>query len=258
MEILHYGIDFNHGKGEFCLRTSYPYYLLSCFSTPFLYEADGKMLRGDAGDVLIMEPQLVVYHGPIDHSESFVNDWIRIRGDDFEQLLKKYPLPLNKAFPIGSPNLVKKCIQKLMDESSVKQIGYEDKMVCCLTETIIEIHRAYQLCGFSARKSKLATARELFLRNVEKNWSLQEMAQLCGYSASRFSALYKEQFGSSPKADMIQARIERAKRLLSYTDMPIMQIAEQCGFRSIYYFSKYFKETVGMTPSEYAQKYTNV
>ena len=31
-------------------------------------------------------------------------------------------------------------------------------------------------------------------------------------------------------------------------------IAERCGFKSIYYFSKYFKQTVGVAPSEYGRE----
>ena len=45
------------------------------------------------------------------------------------------------------------------------------------------------------------------------------MAFSCGYSVSRFSALYAEQFGCSPKADLISARIEQAKQMLKAANL---------------------------------------
>lgn len=254
VEILHYGIDYGHAKGEFCPKMTYPYYLLSCFLTPFVYESENTMRRGNAGDILIMEPHKLVYHGPVDDTECFVNDWIKIRGDDFEKLLEKYPLPLNVAFPIRDSNLLKDCILELMEESSMREVGYEEKMSCCLTKTVIQMHRLEQKRLYSARESKLVAARNNFLRYAERDWSLEEMAQCCGYSVSRFSALYKKQFKISPKADLIKARIDRAKRLLHYSELSITEISEKCGFRSIYFFSKYFKEVEGMTPSEYGKR----
>ena len=79
------------------------------------------------------------------------------------------------------------------------------------------------------------------------------MAALCGYSVSRFSVLYKEQFGCSPKQDILNARIELACRMLRYTGVSITEIAAACGFQSIYYFSKYFKKVTGLSPKNYAE-----
>lgn len=254
MIVIHYGIDFPHEKGEFCLRKVAPYYLLSCFSTDFLYEKEGLLLRGNAGDLLIMEPGMPVYHGPLAADEIFINDWINIAGEDFTELLERYPVPLNQPFFIQNQNIVKNCIEKIMDELLFKQTGFEEKINCCLTDTMIDIHRLYERTHHSHNQLRLESAREIFLRHPEKNWSLKEMAFSCGYSVSRFSALYAEQFGCSPKADLINARIEQAKQLLHYSSLSITEIAERCGFHSIYYFSKYFKETVGMSPSDYAHK----
>lgn len=256
MDVVHYGVDFTHDKGEYCNRMVFPYYLLSYFSTPFLYEKEGKLVKGDAGDAMIMEPGTVVYHGPQDENEIFVNDWINIRGNDFTRLLEKYSLPLNCAFPIGDPNIIKNCIEKVMNELLFKHEGYEDKINCCLTETIIDLHRLFKRAHHSPHETRLESAREIFLRHPEKDWTLQKMSVLCGYSVSRFSALYTEHFGCSPKADIIAARIEQSKQMLHYSGLSITEISERCGFHSIYYFSKYFKEAVGLSPSEYARKHS--
>jgi AraC-like DNA-binding protein len=48
-------------------------------------------------------------------------------------------------------------------------------------------------------------------------------------------------------------RLDKAKELLCETTLPIGEIAEQLGFRDQYYFARFFKAKIGMTPGEYRQ-----
>ena len=81
--------------------------------------------------------------------------------------------------------------------------------------------------------------------------TVSEMARLAHRSPSRFHALYKECFGASPVEDLNQARLARARWLLTDRALSVGQVAEQCGFQSIYYFSQLFKRKVGCPPSQY-------
>lgn len=256
MEVLFYGTDFPHEKGVFCVRETFHFYFISCFSTPFLYEANNKFYQGNAGELLIMPPGTAIYHGPQSKDEAFVNDWIYVRGDDFCDLLKKYPLPEQKAFSIGDAQFLKNRIKKVQEELLLKSDGYEEIISCYLTETIIDMYRRFHRYNHAHPDSmyRIETARECFLQNPKQDWTLEKMAALSGYSVSRFSALYFQRFGVSPKADLLTNRIELAKQLILYSGFSIAEISERCGFKSIYYFSKYFKAAVGIPPSEYAKR----
>ena len=50
---------------------------------------------------------------------------------------------------------------------------------------------------------------------------------------------------------IIHERIEAAKLMLLKTDHSISEIAKDCGFQNISYFSKQFRTFTGMTPREY-------
>ena len=89
MELLLSGTDFPHEPGEFSKPKQVSYYGVFCFTTPFVYEKDGDLLRGDAGDLLINPPGSVIHHGPVASSESFRNHWMHI-SPDFGQLLFVY------------------------------------------------------------------------------------------------------------------------------------------------------------------------
>lgn len=254
MNVVYCGTDFSHNKGEFCHKSISQYYFISCFSTPFLYEKDGNLLQGFPGDIMIISPGEIIWHGPQNKDESFVNDWMHVSGEDMKYLLEKYPLPLNTTFHVDAPHILRNCIKRATEESLLKHPGYEDIICSSITETIILLHRLYQAqTSDDAPVHRIASAKEAVFRNLEKDWTIQEMADLCDYSVSRFCALYYQQYGLSPKADLLLLRLEHAKQLLLYSGLSITEISERCGFKSIYYFSKYFKAKEGCSPRKYVQ-----
>lgn len=68
-----------------------------------------------------------------------------------------------------------------------------------------------------------------------------------------FRRLFKESFGVSPKKYIIDLRLKKAKNLLSEGFNSIGEVAEVCGFSSVYHFCRAFKEKTGSTPTEYAK-----
>ncbi len=64
---------------------------------------------------------------------------------------------------------------------------------------------------------------------------------------SRFSKL----LGRTPHAEITRLRIDRIKRLLVETDLPMTAIAARTGYRHVEYLTVAFRNTVGVPPSEY-------
>ena len=89
------------------------------------------------------------------------------------------------------------------------------------------------------------------LRNCHKKINLAQLSDMTGYSESRFCVLYNSFFGTTPIDDLLNARIEKAKSMLSYSGMSVTEIAEKCGFSSVHYFSRKFKEITGDSPTKY-------
>lgn len=85
--------------------------------------------------------------------------------------------------------------------------------------------------------------------------SLSNLAALSGISEEYYCRLFKELTGTTPTAYINSLRITRAcDLLLKFPDKKIEEIAATCGFRRHSYFNKVFKETVGVTPTEYRSK----
>lgn len=67
------------------------------------------------------------------------------------------------------------------------------------------------------------------------------------------SSIFREKSGQPLSLFIANARIEKAKKLLITTDLPIKDIYIQSGFSDISYFSKQFKQIVGVTPHQYRE-----
>ena len=256
MKIILFGIRTPHEKGAFCKRVVSTNFFISYFETPFLYERNGQLVRGNPGDMMILSPSMPVYHGPVPESEEgFINDWVWLCGEELNKLLHHYPLPVGTAFPVGRHSILRRYIGSVRQELSAHMPGYEDQLKYLTGHLIIELYRINR--GNQPRLSsfdRIEHARAEIMGSPEKLWTLEQMAMLSGYSVSRFSALYKTRFGCSPKQDLLDTRIDLAARMLKYTNATVTEAAYACGFQTIYYFSKYFKAAKGVSPKQYAKK----
>lgn len=66
--------------------------------------------------------------------------------------------------------------------------------------------------------------------------------------------LFLNKYGIPPHQYLLAYRLDRAKQLLAEGDLSVTEIAELCGFSSVYHFSRTFKSRVGDTPTEYIRK----
>lgn len=85
----------------------------------------------------------------------------------------------------------------------------------------------------------------------EKDLSIDDMAERMNFSRSYFQRIYKDEFGISCKDDVIAARLEKARSLLTVTKLPVGNIAEQCGYNEVNHFMRQFRDRTGMTALEY-------
>ena len=81
------------------------------------------------------------------------------------------------------------------------------------------------------------------------------VAKQSNISEVYFRRLFKEKYCLTPYEYAMEKRIEKAKEMLLYESYSIGEIAENCGFASIYAFSRAFKNIIGVAPSDFKKKY---
>lgn len=80
-------------------------------------------------------------------------------------------------------------------------------------------------------------------------YDIDALARMACLSQTQFKTLFKLQLGQSPKSYLTQIRMNKAKTLLTNTDLPISLVAERVGYNDHSAFSRRFTETFGLPPS---------
>lgn len=107
-------------------------------------------------------------------------------------------------------------------------------------------------------KKEPETASGTFLKllkyinaNYEKDLSLKLLSETFYLTPSYVSTLVKNETGMTYTQYITNLRMEKAKQLLSTTNLSLAQISEAVGFNDYFYFIKKFKKETGMTPGRF-------
>ncbi|MGF1514734.1 MAG: helix-turn-helix domain-containing protein [Elainellaceae cyanobacterium] len=135
---------------------------------------------------------------------------------------------------------------------------YSESILTCLN-----IHLLRYYCAFKGKvKSDTGGLAPYKLKEIlayiktnlaDGDLSLGAMADLAQLSSYYFSRQFKQSTGYAPHKYVMQQRIEKAKRLLKQRQLPLMQVAFECGFSNQSHFGKVFKQATGTTPRRYRE-----
>ncbi|SDC54851.1 two-component system, response regulator YesN [Paenibacillus sp. UNCCL117] len=106
---------------------------------------------------------------------------------------------------------------------------------------------------WQSRYSSNAVSRAI--RYIEEHYaeqlSLQQVASHVHLNAAYFSHLFKKETGRSFVNFLIDVRMDKAKLLLSNTNLNVTEVSGKVGYDLPNYFAKLFKINTGLTPKEY-------
>ncbi len=129
-------------------------------------------------------------------------------------------------------------------------------------EIIIALERMYGLIGYGLTHQKSDNApiiKNPKLRDavlyIEGHYgdsiTLSDISANAVINHTTLTVLMKEELGCTATQYLMQYRITIAKKQLSFTDVPIKDIANMVGFKTVQHFNRIFKEITGTTPAEF-------
>jgi len=98
---------------------------------------------------------------------------------------------------------------------------------------------------------RLTAARSMIEGSLDQALRLDRIAEGAGLSPYHLHRLFARVFGETPHRYAVRRRLERAKRLLAETDIPVTAICLESGFQSLGSFSSLFRKQTGNSPMEY-------
>lgn len=103
--------------------------------------------------------------------------------------------------------------------------------------------------------SALAPALKMMIEDLSTGAPLKELARSVNLSPSQFSRTFVEWFGMTPQQYRRRIRVDAACELLATTNLPIAQIANQCGYYDQSHLTNELRTIKGMPPGVYRQKF---
>lgn len=229
------------------------FYNLFYFPTPIQIMEDGELKWTEPHACVLSEPRRARnFYFPKDTVMCWTHNPPQIKS-----LIKKYDIPLNCVFYLSNSSVMPEIFQKMRKEFRLGD-PYREELIDVYTEELfIKLsrytkHKEKMLPINSRAQKKMRDLRWEVLSHPEKNWTVEEMANAVTLSPSRFHAVYKQMFGTSPVKDVIHAKIDQAKSiLLAEERINLTSVAEQLGYSNQYHFIRQFKSITGVTPGTY-------
>jgi AraC family transcriptional regulator len=120
-----------------------------------------------------------------------------------------------------------------------------------LLRNYVAVERSIAVFDGGLSDRQLLKVADYINAHLADDIALSDLAQLLGMSLFHFSRLFKRSMQVAPYQYVLQQRVEQAKQLLKETDLPIMDIALQCGFSSHSHLGKWFRQQTGLSPKIY-------
>lgn len=222
-------------------------YLFIHFKTNTVFTLFDKMYYLTNGNCILLSPGTPHFFYP--DNCRLVHDWVHFLPSNEGEFIKSAP-PLNTFFSPHDPGFITSVVKKCELELIYREQDYESMVSSEMNRLFITLKRRISK-PVSGSNPELKTLRLDIYNNPHLYPDTTVMAKSVSLSRSRFSVVYKDHFGVSPKTDLIAARISKATYLLSLGTLTLNEIFELCGYQSVYHFIRQFRQETGTTPGKF-------
>ncbi|MBQ5511482.1 MAG: helix-turn-helix domain-containing protein [Prevotella sp.] len=219
--------------------------------------ANQKSTRIKEGDLFLLFPgEWHTYH-PLPQ-KGWKSYWIGFKGRNVDDRVRAgFLSPTKPIYHVGFSSeivhLYDEAFSKAKEEAAYSQqtlAGIVNHLVGLMysLERNIILNKDYNYADIMNR------ARLRIRESLESNLTIQKIAEELGIGYSNFRKLFKEYTGVAPAMYQQELRLQRAKEMLSTTNISIKEIAYRLNFDSPDYFSAKFKIKTGRKPSDFRRE----
>jgi AraC-like DNA-binding protein len=222
-----------------------------------IFESENfKQTEVKAGTVIFLFPNERHRYKP-DSRTGWDEYWVGIKGDIADNLLLSgYLKPENPCLYIGFNESIFSLFNCIIDKTKTEKPGYQPLISGAVLHLIGSCHATLKQTAVENKEEEVIInkARLLFRANISNPYSPEQASQELNVGYSWFRKLFKNYSGLSPGQYYLQLKIDKARELLSNSNIPVKEIAIELNFDSSFYFSKIFKEKTGLTPTDYRKR----
>lgn len=266
---LLFGVSRTIGNGDYEVHRHTSVELVLVFSGRAVHVIDGVEYSACSGDVFVIQPRMI--HA-LRQRRAFDEGKLSCVPDAFASLAPELHntagfAELFAADPPrdgASPHLrltpkefgpAQEVFLSMLDEYTEKRLGWQLAMRAGFGNLLVILSRALNRTRASTDPSlyRLNEVLAYLAKNFTRPLTLGGLAEKAGWSESQFVRVFRRHCGVSPIDYLIDLRLDRACRLLISSSRTVTQIAFECGFNDSNYFSRQFRQRIGLTPQAYRQ-----
>ncbi|OZB92813.1 AraC family transcriptional regulator [Paenibacillus sp. XY044] len=221
------------------------------------FTTGGTTYRLGAGQGFLIVPDMLVQY-TADESDPWTYTWIGFQGVLAKTILQR--AHLNASHPVyeagldgGFPRFYGQLRTAM--EGPGGDVLSQGILYGLLGELIRD-------CRSSGETPRPTTSKEAYVRKavgyIESSYSqrisIQDIARSVGLDRTYLSGLFKDQFGVSLQAFLLEYRMKRAAVLLHNLELSVSDVSRSVGYTDPFLFSKMFKKTIGSSPRAYREQ----
>lgn len=219
----------------------------------FLYFPLGMYLTLN-GEEHFLSPGACIFYSPKDFQKfrgipAFLNSYIHF--ESCRDWLNTLGLPSSLPFYPDDGEELNGLIREIQAETLNKRPFSKEVAELALQKLLYRAARSFhheQEAQNDSNQLLLEQIRLEMLTNCSRRWNVEELAAKASMSRSRFYDCYQRYFHTSPKAELLEARMDKARLLLTNNAITVRQAAEECGFENLCHFTRYYKKYYGHSP----------
>lgn len=217
----------------------------------------GGKVKIKEGDVLLLFPGEWHTYSP-DPKIGWKQYWIGFKGKNMDdRVAAGFLQPSKPVYHIGYSTQIISLYKDAM-QAATEEKAYMQQLLAGIVNHLIGLMYALErnivLDKNAAHVNMVMRAQQHIRESLESTLSIQDIADMLGVSYSTLRKQFKEYTGLSPAIYQQDLKLQRAKELLTTTNLSIKEIAYRLNFDSPDYFSAKFKIKTGRKPSEMRRK----
>lgn len=132
------------------------------------------------------------------------------------------------------------------------QLKMETFIIEALQTDLINVFKS--LIGNNYSTDPISYTLKLIADTPQKNWSIKALAKKANVSESTLYRYFKKELKITPNQYLWDIKLNHAKKLLRENlELNISQIGYNVGIQNPFYFSKIFKQHIGVSPKQYRE-----
>lgn len=179
--------------------------------------------------------------------------WVNLVGSHWRELMSLYGLQGQFLFPQFAPGDEFIALVRRITEEQMEPDDWQVEMQAFLFRSLLHLYRVQRT---EAPQTLAAQVRSEFERWADSNLTQADICRRIGITPRHAQRIFRQSYGISIHQFLSQKKLQKAQALLLCTDRSVAQVAAEAGFENEKYFSTFFRQQTGVTPTQYRSGHT--